>query len=151
MPIWFDEAPLAYARERAAQSMIGHLGIEVIEAGDDYLKARMSVDHRTKQPAGVLHGGASVALAETLASWGAAFCVDRSKHHCVGLEINAKSSPSGVRRNGHGHRSPDPPRAHHPRLGNPHHRRARQARLRRADHHGGARDSDAVLARRLAT
>jgi 1,4-dihydroxy-2-naphthoyl-CoA hydrolase len=89
MAIWFDESPLAYARERAAQSMIGHLGIEVIEAGDDYLKARMPVDHRTKQPAGVLHGGASVTLAETLASWAAAFCVDRSKNHCVGLEINA--------------------------------------------------------------
>src|SRR5258708_39565128 len=89
MAIWFDRFPLDYARERAAQSMIGHLGIEVIEAGDDYLKARMPVDHRTKQPAGVLHGGAAVALAETLASWGAAFCVDRSKHHCVGLQINA--------------------------------------------------------------
>jgi hypothetical protein len=75
MAIWFDRFPLDYARERAAQSMIGHLGIEVIEAGDDYLKARMPVDHRTKQPAGVLHGGASVALAGTLASWGAAFCV----------------------------------------------------------------------------
>jgi 1,4-dihydroxy-2-naphthoyl-CoA hydrolase len=89
MAIWFDKSPLDYARERAANSMIGHLGIEVIEAGDDYLKASMPVDHRTKQPAGVLHGGASVTLAETLASWGAAFCVDRSKHHCVGLEINA--------------------------------------------------------------
>jgi 1,4-dihydroxy-2-naphthoyl-CoA hydrolase len=89
MAIWFDKFPLDYAQERAAQSMIGHLGIEVIEAGDDYLKARMPVDHRTRQPAGVLHGGASVTLAETLASWGAAFCVDRSKHHCVGLEINA--------------------------------------------------------------
>jgi 1,4-dihydroxy-2-naphthoyl-CoA hydrolase len=89
MAIWFDKTPLDYARDRAQQSMIGHLGIEVIEAGDDYLKARMPVDHRTKQPAGMLHGGASVALAETLASWGAAFCVDRSKHHCVGLEINA--------------------------------------------------------------
>lgn len=89
MAIWHDVSPIEYARERAAQSMIGHLGIEVIEAGDDYLKARMPVDHRTMQPAGVLHGGASVTLAETLASWGAAFCVDRSKHHCVGLEINA--------------------------------------------------------------
>jgi 1,4-dihydroxy-2-naphthoyl-CoA hydrolase len=89
MPIWFDGFPMDYAVERARDSMIGHLGIEVIEAGDDYLKARMPVDHRTKQPAGVLHGGASVTLAETLASWGAAFCVDRTKHHCVGLEVNA--------------------------------------------------------------
>jgi len=49
----------------------------------------MPVDQRTRQPAGVLHGGASVALAETLASWAAAFAVDRSKHHCVGIEFNA--------------------------------------------------------------
>jgi len=61
----------------------------VIEADDDYLKARMPVDARTKQLAGVLHGGASAALAETLVSWRAAFCVDRAKQHCVGLEINA--------------------------------------------------------------
>jgi 1,4-dihydroxy-2-naphthoyl-CoA hydrolase len=61
----------------------------LIEAGDDYLRARMPVDQRTRQPAGVLHGGASVALAETLASWAATFAVDRSKHHCVGLEVNA--------------------------------------------------------------
>jgi 1,4-dihydroxy-2-naphthoyl-CoA hydrolase len=89
MAIWFDGFPLDYANERARDSLIGHLGIEVIEAGDDYLKARMPVDSRTKQPAGVLHGGASVALAETLASWSAAFVVDRTKHHCVGIEINA--------------------------------------------------------------
>src|SRR5436309_459428 len=89
MAIWFDGFPLDYANERAKDSLIGHLGIEVIAAGDDWLKARMPVDRRTLQPAGVLHGGASVTLAETLASWAAAFTVDRSKHHCVGLEINA--------------------------------------------------------------
>jgi 1,4-dihydroxy-2-naphthoyl-CoA hydrolase len=89
MAIWFDGFPLDYAKERAKDSLIAHLGIEIVEAGDDYLTARMPVDQRTKQPAGVLHGGASVALAETLASWAAAFAVDRSKHHCVGIEINA--------------------------------------------------------------
>jgi 1,4-dihydroxy-2-naphthoyl-CoA hydrolase len=89
MAIWFDGFPLDYASERAKDSLIAHLGIEIVEAGDDYLTARMPVDQRTKQPAGVLHGGASVALAETLASWAAAFAVDRSKHHCVGIEINA--------------------------------------------------------------
>ncbi len=89
MAIWFDGFPLDYANERASDSLIAHLGIEAVEAGDDYLKARMPVDRRTKQPAGVLHGGASVALAETLASWAAAFAVDRAKHHCVGIEINA--------------------------------------------------------------
>jgi 1,4-dihydroxy-2-naphthoyl-CoA hydrolase len=69
--------------------MIDHLGIEMIELGDDYVKARMPVDHRTHQPAGLLHGGASVALAETLGSTGAMLCVDPAKNQVVGLEINA--------------------------------------------------------------
>jgi 1,4-dihydroxy-2-naphthoyl-CoA hydrolase len=69
--------------------MIEHLGNEILEAGEDYLRARMPVNAHTRQPAGMLHGGASVTLAETLASWAATFCVDNSKHHCVGIEINA--------------------------------------------------------------
>jgi 1,4-dihydroxy-2-naphthoyl-CoA hydrolase len=87
--IWFKDFPLDYAQERGRGSAIEHLGIELLEAGDDYLKARMPVDARTRQPAGVLHGGVSVVLAETLASWAATFCVDPAKHHCVGIEINA--------------------------------------------------------------
>jgi len=87
--IWFKEFPLDQARDKGRETLIEHLGIELLEAGDDYLKASMPVDRRTHQPAGFLHGGASVALAETLASWAATFCIDRSKHHCVGLEINA--------------------------------------------------------------
>lgn len=89
MAIWFKDFPLGYAQERGRGSAIEHLGIELLEAGDDYLKARMPVDARTRQPAGVLHGGVSVVLAETLASWAATFCVDPAKHHCVGIEINA--------------------------------------------------------------
>lgn len=89
MAIWFDTVPMDRSQERGKDTLIGHLGIELLEAGDDFLKGRMPVDWRTQQPAGFLHGGASVALAETLASWAATFCVDRSKHHCVGLEINA--------------------------------------------------------------
>ncbi len=69
--------------------MIDHLGIEFLEVGDDYIKAKMPVDHRTIQPFGLLHGGASVALAETLGSVAANLCVDREKKMCVGLEINA--------------------------------------------------------------
>ncbi len=80
---------MADARERSRDTLVDHLGIELLEAGDDYLSARMPVDRRTWQPARVLHGGASVVLAETLASWAATFCIDRSKSHCVGLEINA--------------------------------------------------------------
>ena len=87
--IWFDGFPLAQARKLAGDCMIGHLGIELLEAGRDFLKARMPVDKRTRQPLGLLHGGASVALAETLASVAAAFTLDRSKHYGVGLEINA--------------------------------------------------------------
>ena len=89
MSIWFGDFPLDYANDKGTGCLIGHLGIEVLEVGDDYLKARMPVDDRTRTPAGVLHGGASVALAETLGTWAAAFCVDPSKYHCVGLEINA--------------------------------------------------------------
>jgi 1,4-dihydroxy-2-naphthoyl-CoA hydrolase len=69
--------------------MIEHLGIQFLEVGDDYIKARMPVDQRTIQPFGLLHGGASVALAETLGSVAANLCVDREKKICVGLEINA--------------------------------------------------------------
>jgi 1,4-dihydroxy-2-naphthoyl-CoA hydrolase len=88
-PIWHAGFPLDRARERGRGTLLDHLGIELLEAGDDYLKARMPVDDRTRQPAGVLHGGASVVLAETLASWAATFCVDPARNHCVGLEINA--------------------------------------------------------------
>ncbi|MBW3130077.1 hotdog fold thioesterase [Hymenobacter profundi] len=66
-----------------------HLGIELTEVGDRYLVGRMPVDHRTHQPMGLLHGGASVALAETLGSIGAVLQVDRTQKACVGLEINA--------------------------------------------------------------
>jgi len=69
--------------------MIDHLGIEFLEIGDDYIKAKMPVDHRTIQPFGLLHGGASVALAETLGSVAANLCVDRATKMCVGLEVNA--------------------------------------------------------------
>ncbi len=89
MAIWLKEFPLDYARDKGRETLIDRLGIELLEAGDEYLKARMPVDRRTHQPAGFLHGGASVVLAETLASWAATFCVDQSKHHCVGLEVNA--------------------------------------------------------------
>lgn len=87
--IWFDVSPLEYASSRWKNCAIDHLGIEMVEAGPDFLKARMPVDERTRQPTGILHGGASVFLAETLASCAAAFTLDRSKQHCVGLSINA--------------------------------------------------------------
>ncbi len=72
-----------------SQSIEKQLGIEFTEVGTDYLCARMPVDHRTKQPFGLLHGGASVVLAETLGSAAANSCIDNTQQHCVGLEINA--------------------------------------------------------------
>jgi len=89
MAIWHDPFPLELVKQHSENTLISQLGIEITEAGDDYLKARMPVDARTQQPARMLHGGASVALAETLASWAATFVVDRQQFYCVGLEINA--------------------------------------------------------------
>lgn len=69
--------------------MVEHVGIEFTEAGDDYLVATMPVDERTRQPFGLLHGGASVVLAETLASYASACVIDLGTQAAVGLEINA--------------------------------------------------------------
>lgn len=82
----------------STNTMVSYLGIEFTELGKDYLTAKMPVDHRTHQPLGLLHGGASVTLAETLGSVAATCCVDRTTQYCVGLEINAnhvKSAKSG--------------------------------------------------------
>jgi 1,4-dihydroxy-2-naphthoyl-CoA hydrolase len=87
--IWFTKPDPISLNERGKQTANERVGIEIIEAGLDYLKGRMMVDERTKQPAGVLHGGLSLVLAETLASWAAAHTVDPSRFHCVGQEINA--------------------------------------------------------------
>ena len=89
MTMWKTETTLDQLKEKSKNTLIDHLGIEYLEIGDDYLKAKMPVDHRTKQPAGLLHGGASVALAETLGSIAAGLCVNREKKGIVGLEINA--------------------------------------------------------------
>jgi 1,4-dihydroxy-2-naphthoyl-CoA hydrolase len=78
--------------------MVEHLGIEYTEIGENFISAKMPVDRRTHQPLGLLHGGASVALAETLGSVAATFCVDYKTQYCVGLEINAnhiKSAKTG--------------------------------------------------------
>ena len=69
-------------------TLVSHLGIEFTEVGDDYLIAKMPVDSRTIQPAGIMHGGASAALAETLGSVGSAMRLDLSQQAAVGLELN---------------------------------------------------------------
>ena len=70
-------------------TMTEHLGFEWVEIGNDFLKAKMPVDHRTIQPYGLLHGGASCVLAETIGSVASHLVIDPSKFYCVGIEINA--------------------------------------------------------------
>ena len=90
MSIWFEPNLTAdRVQPLAKNTMAEHIGIEITEVGEDFIKARMPVDHRTRQPYGLLHGGASVALAETIGSVGAALVIDRHKYNAVGLEINA--------------------------------------------------------------
>lgn len=88
--IWFYKNLNIESLEPLGKGTLGeHLGMQFSEIGDDYLKATMPVDNRTKQPYGLLHGGASVALAETLGSVGSALIIDPDKFICVGMEINA--------------------------------------------------------------
>jgi 1,4-dihydroxy-2-naphthoyl-CoA hydrolase len=89
MPIWTVEATPQELNQRGRGNMIAHLGIEFLEINEDSLKARMPVDGRTIQPAGILHGGASATLAESLGSVAANLCIDPAKKVCVGMEINA--------------------------------------------------------------
>ncbi|CAN5808481.1 hotdog fold thioesterase [soil metagenome] len=88
--IWFNKSIQLSDIINFGKGTLGeHLGMEFSEIGENYLKGTMPVDHRTKQPYGLLHGGASVALAETLGSVASALVIDHSKWLCVGLEINA--------------------------------------------------------------
>ncbi len=87
--IWKQEPTLEQLNRRGTGTMVEHLGIRFTDRGPDYLSASMPVDHRTNQPIGLLHGGASVVLAETVGSVAGALCVDLRKQYCVGLEVNA--------------------------------------------------------------
>jgi len=91
--------PLAQINAFNKNTLMEHLGIEYTEIGEDYIKGKMPVDHRTHQPMGLLHGGASVALIESLGSSGSALCVDLNKTAIVGIEVNANHIKSA--RNGH--------------------------------------------------
>lgn len=98
MSIWKREASLARLNEISENTIIALLGIEYTQIGDNFLQATMSVDSRTHQPFGLLHGGASVVLAETLGSVAGNLVVSADKV-CVGLEVNAnhlRSIKSGV-------------------------------------------------------
>jgi len=100
MNIWFDKnISVSVLQQRAGNTMSDHLDITFTEIGDNFIKATMPVDHRTCQPYGLLHGGASATLAETLGSIASSLVIDRAKFICVGIEINAnhiRSARSGL-------------------------------------------------------
>jgi len=87
--IWNKKYTVDELQQFCQNTMVANLGIEFLEIGDDFLKAQMPVDSRTIQPIGILHGGASVALAETIGSVAAHMTIDPDKNLSVGLEINA--------------------------------------------------------------
>ena len=89
MSIWRSLRTLEELNGNRDGTLIANLGILFIEIGDDFVRGTMPVDTRTVQPYGLLHGGASVALAETLGSMGASMCVDAAEYQVVGQEINA--------------------------------------------------------------
>jgi 1,4-dihydroxy-2-naphthoyl-CoA hydrolase len=89
MSIWLGNITLEQLNDSGRKSMVSHLGIEFTAIGENSLSARMPVDERTIQPFGLLHGGASVALAETLGSLCASMTLDTTKKIPVGMEVNA--------------------------------------------------------------
>jgi 1,4-dihydroxy-2-naphthoyl-CoA hydrolase len=89
MGIWRTEKTLEQIRDYGRNTLAEHIGIRMTEIGPDYLRATMPVNRQVHQPTGVLHGGASVALAETVGSVAANLCVDMTTHMCLGQEINA--------------------------------------------------------------
>jgi 1,4-dihydroxy-2-naphthoyl-CoA hydrolase len=89
MSIWFKNFSAAELNARGNNTMSDFLGIQFTEVGADFLTASMPVNERTKQPIGILHGGANVVLAETIASTAANAVIDLKHFYCVGLEINA--------------------------------------------------------------
>ncbi len=97
MPIWKKSISIEELSRIHVGTAVEHLGIEFLEVGPDFIRARVPVDTRTKQPYGLLHGGVSVVLAETLGSCGAAYSAPEG-HRAVGLDINAnhlKGATSG--------------------------------------------------------
>ena len=87
--IWHKKPEIDELNQRGQGTAVSALGIEITELGDDFLKGTMPVDDRTRQPLGVLHGGASVLFAESLGSIAANYVIDHDKAYCVGMEVNA--------------------------------------------------------------
>ena len=89
MAIWKRSVDVETLNKMGENSLVAHVGIVFTTIGEDYLEATMPVDARTQQPFGLLHGGASVALAETLGSLAGTICLDAAKEMAVGIDINA--------------------------------------------------------------
>ena len=99
MSIWFKQPDVRFLNRLHRNTAVEQLGITITEVGDDFMRGSMPVDARTVQPFGLLHGGASVLLAETLGSAASMCCVDLDAFACVGLDINAnhvRGARSGV-------------------------------------------------------
>ncbi|WP_370520520.1 hotdog fold thioesterase [Thioalkalivibrio sp. XN279] len=88
MSIWHQAPTVESLNAMSKDTLVEHVDIRFTEVGDDYIAGTMPVDNRTTQPFGLLHGGATVVLAETLGSSAANCCLDMSTHYAVGLEIN---------------------------------------------------------------
>ena len=119
MSIWFRPFTLEEIQQYSRGSMTEHLDLRFTEIGPDYLRATMPVDHRTVQPFGLLHGGASVTLAETLGSVAATHCVDMSRHYCVGHRDQREPCALGTQRPRDRDGTPDPCRQPLAGLGHP--------------------------------
>ena len=100
MSIWFNKSiTIDNIKDFGKGTMADYLGMQWVEIGEDFLKLSMPVNEKTKQPYGLLHGGASCALAETVGSVASSLVIDRDKNICVGLEINAnhvRSAKEGI-------------------------------------------------------
>jgi 1,4-dihydroxy-2-naphthoyl-CoA hydrolase len=97
--IWHQPLTLEGLNARGKNTMVEFLGIVITEIGEDFLRATLPVDPRTKQPIGIMHGGASCVLAESIGSIAANCCIDLTTHYCVGLDINTnhiRSVTSGI-------------------------------------------------------
>ena len=95
MSLWKSPKTVQEMNSLHEATLVQHIGIHFIDIGADFVRATMPVDQRTRQPYGLLHGGASMVLAETLGSMGAAMCIDMQEYQCVGQEINANHVRAG--------------------------------------------------------
>jgi 1,4-dihydroxy-2-naphthoyl-CoA hydrolase len=97
MAVWHQQPTVEGLNQLLSRDMVSRLGMEFTEVGDDFLRARLPVDERTQQPYGLLHGGVSCVVAESMGSLGSALCVDAETHYCVGVDINASHLRSASR------------------------------------------------------